>query len=128
MMGWLGLSLDIAGILTASVALGIAVDDTLHFICWYTNALRSDSTRKQAVLESFRACSTAMIHTMLISCLSMTPFLFADFLPTQQFAKLMIVMLGGAIIGDLLVLPALLMSPWGTVIRKSKTQNPVGIL
>ncbi len=125
-MGWLGLSLDIAGILTASIALGIAVDDTLHFICWYMRELRNTSSRKQAVLESFRACSAAMLHTTLISCLSMAPFLFAGFLPTQQFAKLMIAMLSGAIIGDLFVLPALLMSPWGTVIGKSQTSNPIG--
>ncbi len=48
----------------------------------------------------------------------MTPFLFADFLPTQQFAKLMIAMLLLAIIGDLFVLPALLLSPLGKVIGR----------
>jgi predicted RND superfamily exporter protein len=126
MMGWMGFSLDIAGILTASVAMGIAVDDTLHFVCWYMHALRSTNSRKQAVFESFKACSAAMFHTTLISCLSMMPFLFAGFLPTQQFAKLMILMLSGAIVGDLLVLPALLMSPWGVVIGKSMAQNAKG--
>ncbi len=126
MMGWLGLTLDIAGILTASVALGIAVDDTLHFICWYMSALRETASRKQAVLESIRACSSAMFHTTFICCLSMMPFMFAGFLPTQQFAKLMIAMLSGAVIGDLLVLPALLLSPWGTVIQKSKAATATG--
>jgi hypothetical protein len=57
-----------------------------------------------------------MLQTTLISCFSMAPFLLAGFLPTQQFAKLMIAILSLAIIGDLLILPALLLSPWGKVI------------
>ncbi len=122
-MGWLGYTLDIAGILTASVALGIAVDDTLHFLCWYMNERKSGDERLVAVRSTFKSCSAAMLHTTLISCLSMAPFLFAGFLPTQQFAKLMIAMLSGAIIGDLLILPALLLSPWGAVIRNSQPSN-----
>jgi predicted RND superfamily exporter protein len=54
----------------------------------------------------------------------MTPFLFADFLPTQQFAKLMIAMLGSAIIGDLVILPALLLSPLGKVIGRRRNDRP----
>ena len=50
----------------------------------------------------------------------MVPFLFAEFIPTQQFAKLMIVMLSGAILGDLVLLPAMLLSPLGKVIQASK--------
>jgi predicted RND superfamily exporter protein len=115
-MGWFGLSLDIAGILTASVALGIAIDDTLHFLCWYMNS-RRQLDRAAAVDATYKACSAAMLHTTLISCLSMAPFLFAPFLPTQQFAKLMIAMLTFAIVGDLFFLPALLLSPWGKLVR-----------
>jgi hypothetical protein len=115
-MGWLGASLDIAGILTASIALGIAVDDTLHFVCWYISELRQGHTRQEAVCRTFQACSTAMIHTTLISCCAMVPFLFAEFTPTQQFAKLMICMLSLAIVGDLFLLPALLLSRAGPVV------------
>jgi hypothetical protein len=119
-MGWLGLDLDIAGILTASIALGIAVDDTLHFVCWYMDELRDGYSSREAVARTFHSCAAAMIHTTLISCLSMVPFLFAEFIPTQQFAKLMIVMLSGAILGDLVLLPAMLLSPLGKVIQASK--------
>lgn len=120
-MGWQGLDLDIAGILTASIALGIAVDDTLHFTCWYMEVLGQGCARVEAVRKTFGACAKAMFHTTLISCVSMTPFLFAEFLPTQQFAKLMIIMLVFAIVGDLFLLPALLVSPLGAVIRPRKT-------
>jgi hypothetical protein len=78
-------------------------------------------SRIEAIRRTFSNCATAMLHTTLISCGAMTPFLFADFLPTQQFAKLMIAMLSAAIVGDLIILPALLLSPLGKVIgRKGK--------
>ena len=54
-----------------------------------------------------------MMHTTAISCGSMATFLLSEFNPTRQFATLMIAMLSGAIIGDLVLLPALLLSPIG---------------
>jgi predicted RND superfamily exporter protein len=125
MMGWLGLSLDIAGILTASVALGIAVDDTLHFVSWYKRELDAGLSRLEAVKQTYVACGNAMLHTTIISCSAMIPFMFSEFIPTGQFAKLMVVMLVGAIVGDLVMLPALLLSPLGKVIasRNKSTQT-----
>lgn len=116
-MGIFGLDLDIAGILTASIALGIAVDDTLHFVCWYVDELKKDISRAEAVTFTLDQCGGAMIQTTLISCCSMGPFLLAEFLPTQQFAKLMIVMLSWAIVGDLVLLPALLLCPLGLALK-----------
>lgn len=112
-MGWLGYSLDIAGILTASVALGIAVDDTLHFVCWYRQERQLGFSPQQAVEKTFAACAPAMIQTTIIACSAMLPFLFADFNPTRQFARLMISILSLALIGDLLLLPALLQTRFG---------------
>jgi predicted RND superfamily exporter protein len=47
----------------------------------------------------------------------MLPFLFAEFNPTRQFATLMIAMMSSSILGDLVLLPALLMSPLGRTAR-----------
>jgi uncharacterized protein len=113
MMAWLGFQLDVAGILTASVAMGIAVNDTLHFVNWYARRLSLGDDRAQAIADSLTSCAAAMFYTMLISCCSMLPFLLAEFMPTRQFACLMIAMLSSALLGDLVLLPALLMSPLG---------------
>lgn len=112
-MAWMGYRLDIAGLLTASVAMGIAVNDTLHFVHWYSKRLMAGDGRSAAIAHTMTHCSKAMVHTMLISCCSMVPFLFADFIPTQRFACLMIAMIGSSILGDLVLLPALLMGPLG---------------
>ena len=127
MMGWLKIDLDIAGILTASIAFGIAVDDTLHFVCRYIEGLNRNLSKEDAIVDTIQSCGKAMIHTTLISCVSMAPFLLAEFLPTQQFAELMIVMLSIAIIGDLILLPALLLSPLGSFIRASKTRQDLEV-
>ena len=112
-MGWLGFGMDIAAILTASIALGIAVDDTLHFVSWYGKALQQSGDSFKAICIATQQCAKPMCQTTLISCTAMIPFLFAAFLPTQRFAILMIAMLLGAIIGDLILLPALLVSRFG---------------
>ncbi len=110
-MGWIGWPIDIAGILTASIALGIAVDDTLHFMSWYTRKREAGTEPIQAVVRSFQACGGSMLSTTLINCSVMIPFLASDFLPTRQFASLMIGMFSLALVGDFLLLPALLLSP-----------------
>ncbi len=127
MMAWLGFQLDVAGILTASVAMGIAVNDTLHFVNWYARRLALGDSRSQAIADSLTSCAQAMFHTMLISCCSMLPFLLAEFMPTRQFACLMIAMLSSALLGDLVLLPALLMSPLGLCLvpKRSPTAKSV---
>jgi len=122
-MAWLGFQLDVAGILTASVAMGIAVNDTLHFVNWYARRLSLGDSRTQAIADTLSSCASAMFYTMLISCCSMLPFLLAEFIPTRQFACLMIAMLSSALLGDLVLLPALLMSPLGLCLVPKRSAN-----
>lgn len=109
-MGWLSVKLDVASILTASVALGIAVDDTLHFVTWFLRGRAQGLGTTGAVRQAIAGCARAMLHTSIICTGSMLPFFFSDFVPTSKFALLMILILGGAIVGDLLLLPAILQS------------------
>jgi uncharacterized protein len=125
-MSWLGLRLDVAGILTASVAMGIAVNDTLHFVNWYARRLSLGDSRTQAIADTLTSCAAAMFYTMLISCCSMLPFLLAEFVPTRQFACLMIAMLSCSILGDLVLLPALLLSPLGRVLMLTRAKLQAG--
>lgn len=114
--GTLGLirsPIDIASILTASIALGIAVDDTLHFVNWFLEGIDNGLGTDGSIAFAYRHCVAAMLETTLISCSAMIPFLFSDFVPTQRFSMLMIAMLTLALLGDLLLLPALLSVLYG---------------
>jgi uncharacterized protein len=121
-MGWMGIKLDVASILTAGVALGISVDDTLHLMSWYLHARRNHSNQ-QAIATALQHCARAMLHTTLICCSAMLPFFFSTFEPTKKFALLMMLILLSAILADLLYLPALLQSRLGRRLTQSLGPN-----
>jgi uncharacterized protein len=112
-MGWLSIPLDVASILTASVALGIAVDDTLHCVVWYLRGRQAGDSASEAAAQAIRRCARPMFHTTLICSGAMLPFLFCEFLPTGKFALLLILILLSAILSDLFFLPSILCSPLG---------------
>jgi multidrug efflux pump subunit AcrB len=112
-LGWLNIKVDIGIMMTASVALGVAVDDTIHFLTWFRRGIAKGYDRTQSVMLAYDRCATAMMQTTLIGGLGLAVFATSTFTPTQQFGYLMISMLGAALIGDLLLLPALLVSPLG---------------
>jgi len=112
-LGWLGIKVDIGIMMTASVALGVAVDDTVHFLTWFRRGVTRGMNRVEAVMLAYDRCATAMLQTTIIGGLGLAVFATSTFTPTQQFGYLMISMLGAALIGDLLLLPAILVSPLG---------------
>lgn len=112
-MGWMGVSVNIGSVMTASVALGIAVDDTLHFLVCYRREMANASDPQQAVAKCLSQCGRAMIHTTLIVGLGLAFYCQSEFVPTQQFAMMMIGLLTAALVGDLVLLPALLLSRCG---------------
>ncbi len=112
-LGWLGINVDIGIMMTASVALGVAVDDTVHFLTWFRRGVKQGMDRVQAVNLAYNRCATAMTQTTLIGGLGLAVFATSTFTPTQQFGYLMISMLGAALVGDLLLLPAILAGPLG---------------
>lgn len=112
-LGWLGIKVDIGIMMTASVALGVAVDDTIHFVTWFRRGLRSGLARFDAAIDAYERCGVAMVQTTLIAGLGLAVFAFSTFTPTQQFGWLMVTILAAALVGDLVLLPALLVGPVG---------------
>jgi predicted RND superfamily exporter protein len=118
-MGWLDRPLDIGAMMTASVALGIAVDDTLHLLLWYRRELSAHKPASAAVTSALRHCGRAMTHTTLICGCGMLVFTLSDFQPTRQFALMMFLLLAAALVGDLFLLPALLVGPCRRLFQRS---------
>jgi len=120
-MGLIGVSLEIGSIMTASVALGIAVDDTLHFITWFRRGLETGMSRVHAVRYAYARCATAMTQTSFVCGLGLLTFAFSDFVPISRFAWVMFAMLMTALVADLVVLPALLLSPLGGTFQRLRS-------
>ncbi len=117
-MGWLGIYVDIGTMMCASVALGVAVDDTVHFLTWFRRGILEGLDRRGAVHMAYERCASAMIQTTVIGGFGLAVFAFSTFNPTQRFGILMLVLLATALVGDLVFLPALLSGPIGKFFTK----------
>ena len=113
-LGFGEVPLDIGTVMTASVALGVSVDDTLHFLTFFQKGLLSGQSRREAVHFALRHCGTAMIQTSLICGLGLLVFGLADFIPTSRFAWMTASLIAAALLADLVLLPSLLLSPLGS--------------
>ncbi len=112
-MGWAGIEVDIGSMMTASVAMGIAVDDTIHFLNWFSDGISKGMNRQDAIRHAYRRVGPAMIQTTLICGLGLATFALSTFTPTQKFGIMMLVLLSTATLGDLFMLPAFLAGPLG---------------
>lgn len=114
-LGWRGEPIDIGVVMTASVALGVAVDDTLHFLTFFQRGVTQLTSRHEAVQHALQHCGPAMIQTSVSCGVGLLVFALSDFLPTSRFATSMATLLALALVGDLVLLPAILLSPLGAL-------------
>ncbi len=127
-MGWSNVPLEVGSMMTASAALGIAVDDTLHFTVWFRRGLREGFSRADAIRYAYRHCGLAMLQTSLICGLGLLVFAFSTFSPISRFAYLMATMLAAALFGDLIILPAMLAGPLGRVFQPKQQAEPAPLV
>ena len=122
-MSWLGIVVDVGTMMTASVGLGVADDELIHFLTWFRRGMDEGLDRKGAVMLAYERCGTAMTQTTLIGGLGLSVFAFSSFTPTQRFGVLMLALLAAGLLGDLILLPALLSGPAGRFFRAPKKKK-----
>ncbi|WP_143543811.1 efflux RND transporter permease subunit [Rhodopirellula sp. MGV] len=115
---WCGIPVQIGSVMTASAALGIAVDDTVHLLTWFRRGIDEGLSRHDAIRDAFSRCSGAMVHTTLICSSGLIVFALSTFVPVLHFAYLMVLLLLSALVGDLILLPAILAGPLGRFFEK----------
>ncbi len=108
-MGFCGIPLNSATAIIAAVAIGIAVDDTIHFICEYRDQRHRNHSVNEAVRQAIITKGSPIITTSLIMTGGFGVLLFASFVPTIQFGFLSALIMLFAVISDLLILPGLLL-------------------
>jgi predicted RND superfamily exporter protein len=107
-MGWIGKSIDVGAMLTASVAMGIAVDGTLHYVTWYRAAIAHGLTRPAAITHAYERCVGALVQSTAITGLALLVYATSTFEPVSQFGLLMCLMLTAALLGNAVLLPAVM--------------------
>lgn len=110
-MGWFGIEIELGTVLTASVMMGICVDDTLHLVSHFRSLRSSGLDPRAAVVESLKICSGAVLQTALVCGIGMLAFALSPFTPVARFAWLTFALLMVGALGDAAVTPALMLSP-----------------
>ncbi len=108
-MGWFGIELNMATGLIASIAIGLAVDDIIHYLTRYYREFKKDLDKDRALRDSILSVGKPMVFFTLTIGLGFSLLMFSHFLPTAIFGFLMVITIVCALIGDLILLPALLL-------------------
>jgi predicted RND superfamily exporter protein len=130
-MGFAGIVVDMGTVMPPAVALGVTVDDIMHYLLRVRDSIRAGHGRREAILEGYRHCGRAMYQSWAILASGTLAFSFSPFAPTRRFGYVMVALLTVGLIGNLVFLPALLASPLGalwerTVRRKALAAGLAG--
>jgi hypothetical protein len=108
-MGFFGIWLDMATAMIASVAVGIAVDDTIHVYHGFISRVKRGVSPVAALVKTYRQAGRAVMTTTIILSAQFLVLTLSQFVPTTHFGLLTSIGLVAALIFDLMLLPALLM-------------------
>ncbi|MCA8985866.1 MAG: MMPL family transporter [Planctomycetaceae bacterium] len=122
-MSQLGIHVDIGTMITASVALGIAVDGTLHLLTWFKNGLQLGKSRVESIELALSHCAPAMWQTSTIVAVGLLMLAPASLLMVSRFGILMAALIGAALLADILFLPALLNGPLGHILERDERKR-----
>jgi len=106
--GYAGVPLNSITIMVAAICLGIAVDDSIHFITHWQDAVRSGLSATEAVADAFRVKGRPIVFTSVILIAIFSIFWFSSFPPVAHFGLLSAIAFLGALATVLFFLPAVL--------------------
>jgi len=105
-MGYLGISLNIATVMVASVALGVVDDDTIHFINRYRREVAAGASTDRAIELATVHEGRASLTTALINSLGFGVLMFSEYKPTAWFGGLLGLTMAVAFLAEVFILPA----------------------
>ena len=131
-MGWFGIELSMVTSLIASIAIGLAVDDTIHYLVRYNREFKTDLDEKRAIRDTLTHVGKPITFTTITICVGFSVLLFSSFKPTAIFGVMMVITSLSALIGDLIVLPSLIqhvevVTLWDLLRLKLGKEPPEGI-
>jgi hypothetical protein len=113
LMGWLGLKIDLGIAMTASVALGVALEGALHMVQWHRLGLATGLDRRRAAAWAGDRVSPTLIETAAIAAAGLAVLAWSGFTPLREFGVVMITVQAAALVANLFLVPAVLASPLG---------------
>jgi predicted RND superfamily exporter protein len=108
LMGATGAELNFGTNIIASIALGVAVDDTIHIMMRLSSTIRTTSDQEHALLETLSTVGKPALYASLVLCLGFLTLCLSTFVPIREFGFLSAVTIIVGLIGEIALLPALL--------------------
>jgi predicted RND superfamily exporter protein len=115
----LGIGLDYAGIIGLTIAFGLAVDDTIHFIHRFEHERIGGRSTREAVVTTIRHIGPVMLITTLVITCGVGVTVFGQMPQTRAFGGIVMVTLLAALVAELFLTPALILAP-GAVLRMAR--------
>ena len=125
MMGFLGVPIKPSTILVFSIAFGISVDDTIHFLAKYRQELKANNWKiKKSVYAALRETGVSMFYTSIVLFFGFSVFMISSFGGTVALGGLVSATLLFAMLANLLLLPSLLLSLERSIANKKVLKEP----
>lgn len=125
LMGYIGVPIKPSTILVFSIAFGISVDDTIHFLAKYRQELQANNWKiKKSVYGALRETGVSMFYTSIVLFFGFSVFIISSFGGTVALGALVSVTLLFAMLSNLLLLPSLLLSLERSIANKEVLKKP----
>ncbi|WP_019037648.1 efflux RND transporter permease subunit [Psychroflexus tropicus] len=125
MMGFLGVPIKPSTILVFSIAFGISVDDTIHFLAKYRQELKANHWKiKRSVYPALRETTVSMFYTSIVLFFGFSVFMISSFGGTVALGGLVSATLLFAMLANLLLLPSLLLSLERSIANQKTMKEP----
>lgn len=125
LMGYIGVPIKPSTILVFSIAFGISVDDTIHFLAKYRQELQASKWKiKKSVYAALRETGVSMFYTSIVLFFGFSVFTISSFGGTVALGALVSATLLFAMLANLLVLPSLLLSLERSIANKQVLKKP----
>lgn len=109
-MGWAGIDLNISTALIAAMAIGIAIDDTIHYLATFSGELRKSGDQATAMLSATHLVGVPMVVTSVSLALGFLVVCLSNFQPVRDFGLMASITMAIALVSDLFITPAVLMT------------------
>ncbi len=125
LMGFLGVPIKPSTILVFSIAFGISVDDTIHFLAKYRQELTANKWQiKKSVYNALRETGVSMFYTSIVLFFGFSVFIISSFGGTKALGGLVSATLLFAMLANLILLPSLLLSLERSIANKTVLRKP----
>ena len=122
-LGWLNIPIDIGMMMTGSIALGIAVDGTFHYLVLYSQFMKKGQSKELSARNALKQAGAPITQAAVLCGVGMLALTMSHFGPTARFGYLMATLLVVALLGDLVILPALMATGKSNEVEQDEEQS-----